>query len=255
MKILYLGDVVGKPGLLAIKNNIKFLREKYSPNLIIINGENITNGKGLSFSDYKEVMKLNIPIITMGNHTFGHKELETYIDHSNVIRPLNMVTNVGTGYKSIAFNNKKITIISLIGQIDMKTKEKLENPFKMVDELLKDINSDYIIVDMHAEATSEKEAMGFFLDGRVNAVLGTHTHVQTADERVLPKGTLYISDLGMCGSFNSILGVKNEIIINRFLEIDKQKKFEVEENGPLQINGALLDLDKKKIERVREIFK
>ena len=255
MKILYLGDVVGKIGLNVLKDNIRYLREKYQPNLIFINGENISDGRGLILRDYKEVMKLNIPLITMGNHTFHHVSTINFIGGSNIIRPYNLDTKYGVGYKTIRFNNKSITLINLLGQFGIMMKDKINNPFKAILELLPQIKSDYIIVDMHAESTSEKEAMAALLDGKVDAVLGTHTHVQTNDAQVLPRGLMYITDLGMCGSYDSVLGVKAEIILNRYLEIDNQAPFVFEDKGRKQINGVLLDMDKKSIKIVNEIFK
>ena len=255
MKILYLGDVVGKIGLNVLKDNIRYLRDKYQPNLIFINGENISDGRGLILRDYKEVMKLNIPLITMGNHTFHHPSTINFIGDSNIIRPYNLDTKYGVGYKTIRFNNKSITLINLLGQFGIMMKDKINNPFKAILELLPQIKSDYIIVDMHAESTSEKEAMAALLDGKVDAVLGTHTHVQTNDAQVLPRGLMYITDLGMCGSYDSVLGVKAEIILNRYLEIDNQAPFVFEDKGRKQINGVLLDMDKKSIKIVNEIFK
>jgi len=255
MKILYLGDVVGKAGLNVLKEQIKYLRTKYNPNLIFINGENVSNGRGLVLNDYKEIMKLNIPLITMGNHTFFHNSTTQFIDNSNIIRPYNIETKYGVGYKTLKFNNKTITLINLIGQFGIMMKEKINNPFFAINELLDYVESDYVIVDFHAESTSEKLAMAYHLDGRVNALVGTHTHIQTNDARRLEKGLLYITDLGMCGSLDTILGVKNEIILNRYLEIDTQVPFVFEDKGRKQISGVLLDLDKKEIKIVNEIFK
>lgn len=253
MKILYLGDIVGNLGLETLEKHLDELKKEYNPSLVFVNAENTTKGKGLNLIDYKRLMKLNIALLSMGNHTFRQEEINDFIDVAKIVRPLNIKDVKGKGYQIINYNGKHICLINLIGSYLMNMKEEITNPFKEIDELLKNIKADYIIVDMHAETTSEKQAMGYYLDGRVNAVVGTHTHVQTNDDRILPKGTLYISDLGMCGSEDSILGVKKEIIIDRFLE-DKKAIFLLEENGKKMINGVLLDLDLKIIIKVRKEY-
>lgn len=244
MKILFIGDIVGKYGLEYLKSKLPQLRNDYKPNLIIINAENTTNGKGLNLRDYKELMSLNIAALTMGNHTYRNQEINDFIDGSRIARPMNILNQKGLGYIDINYNGKIITVINLIGMIHMDTSYELENPFKVVDEFLKKHKSDYIIVDMHAETTSEKLAMGYFLDGRVDAVVGTHTHVQTSDARVLPNNTLYVSDLGMTGPLNGILGVKKEIIIDRLVN-DGKEVFKLDETNICQLNGALLTLGDK----------
>lgn len=250
MRILFIGDIVGKYGLNYLKAKLPELKALYKPNLVIVNAENTTNGKGLNLRDYKELMSLNISCLTMGNHTFRNSEINTFIEGSKIARPMNILNQKGLGYVDINYNGKIITVINLIGTIHMDTNYELENPYKVVEEFLKNHKSDYTIVDMHAEATSEKLAMGFMLDGRVNAVVGTHTHVQTNDARILPNGTLYISDLGMTGPLNGILGVKKEIIIDR-LANDGKEVFTLDESNVCQLNGVLLTLEPKaKIELI-----
>ena len=244
MRILFIGDIVGKYGLEYLKNKLPQLRNDYKPNLIVVNAENTTNGKGLNLRDYKELMSLNISALTMGNHTFRNQEINEFIDGSKIARPMNILNQKGLGYVDINFNGKIITIINLIGTIHMDTTYELENPFKVVDNFLSSHKSDYIIVDMHAEATSEKLAMAYFLDGKVDAVVGTHTHVQTSDARVLPNNTLYITDLGMTGPLNGILGVKKEIIIDRLVN-DGKEVFKLDESNICQLNGVLLTLGEK----------
>lgn len=241
MRILFIGDIVGKSGLNYLKSKLPELRNQYKPNLVIVNAENITNGKGLNFRDYKELMNLNISALTMGNHTYRNAEINDFIDNSKIARPMNILNQKGLGYVDINFNGKKITVINLIGTIHMDSKYELDNPFKVVDNFLNQHKSDYYIVDMHAEATSEKLAMGFYLDGRVDAVVGTHTHVQTSDARILPNKTLYVSDLGMTGPLDGILGVKKEIIIDRFVN-SGEAVFKLDEQAHYQLNGALIDL-------------
>ena len=244
MKILFIGDIVGKYGLEYLKIKLPQLRNEYKPNLIIVNAENTTNGKGLNLKDYKELMSLNIAALTMGNHTYRNQEINEFIDESRIARPMNILNQKGLGYVDINYNGKVITVINLIGTIHMDSSYELDNPFRVVDEFIKKHKSDYIIVDMHAEATSEKMAMGYFLDGRVDAVVGTHTHVQTSDARVLPNKTLYVSDLGMTGPLNGILGVKKEIIIDRLLN-DGKEVFKLDESNICQLNGVLLTLGDK----------
>lgn len=244
MRVLFIGDIVGKSGLEYLKSKINYLRNEYKPNIIVVNAENTTNGKGLNLRDYKELMSLNIACLTMGNHTYRREEINEFIENSKIARPMNILNQKGFGYVDINFNGKTVTIISLMGTIHMDTSYELANPFKVVEEFLKNHKSDYILVDMHAEATSEKLAMGYFLDGKVNAVLGTHTHVQTADARVLPNNTLYVSDVGMTGPLEGILGVKKEIIIDRLVN-DGKEVFKLEENGKCQLNGVLLVLGDK----------
>lgn len=241
MRILFIGDIVGKMGLDYLKSKLPELKNEYKPNLIVVNAENTTNGKGLSFKDYKELMSLNIHALTMGNHTYRNAQINEYIDNSKIARPMNIINQKGKGYIDINFNGKIITVINLIGTIHMDLKFEVENPFNTVEEFLKNHKSDYTIVDFHAEATSEKLAMGYFLDGKVDAVVGTHTHVQTNDARVLDKKTLYVSDVGMTGPFNGILGVKKEIIIDRFVN-DGQEIFKLDDSNINQLNGVLLDI-------------
>lgn len=244
MQILYIGDIVGKSGLEYLKNKLPQLRRDYKPNLIIANAENTTNGKGLNYRDYKELMSLNISALTMGNHTYRNQEINDFIEGSKIARPMNILNQKGLGYVDLNFNGKVITIINLLGTIHMDTAYELANPFLVVDEFLKNHKADYYIVDMHAETTSEKLAMAHFLDGRVDAVLGTHTHVQTADAMVLPNNTLYVTDLGMTGSLNGILGVKKEIIIDR-LAYGGKEVFKLDESNVCQLNGALLTFGSK----------
>lgn len=244
MKILFIGDVVGKYGLNYLKSKMPYLKQEYKPNLIIVNAENTTNGKGLNLRDYKELMSLNIAALTMGNHTYRNQEINDFIENSKIARPMNILNQKGLGYVDINFNGKKITVINLLGTIYMDTNYELANPFVVVDEFLKKHRSDYVIVDMHAEATSEKLAMAHFLDGRVDAVVGTHTHVQTNDATMLPNKTLYVTDLGMTGSITGILGVKKEIIIDRFVN-DGKEPFKLDESNVCALNGALLTLGEK----------
>ncbi len=240
MKILYIGDIVGEIGLQYLEKNLQRIKEENKINVVFANAENVTNGRGLNFEHYNRLMKLGIYGLTMGNHTFGQKEIYEYIDNSKVIRPANFSTNIGKGYMTINYNDKKITVINLLGRVYMNSMS-LDCPFKTLDKILEEIDTDYSIVDIHAEATSEKIALGLDFDGRVSAVVGTHTHVPTADNKVLPKGTLYISDIGMTGPALGVLGDKKDIIISRFRTgIYESSKTE---QGPVQFNAVVLDFN------------
>ena len=241
MKILFIGDVFGDVGRKILYDNIGRIKKEYGINLVIANGENAAHGRGITTKIYKEFMEAGINVITMGNHTWGNKDIFELLDNNaNIVIPANYPNNPKQGYQTINYNGKKITIINLLGRVYMNN-ISLDCPFKMVDKILETVNSDYYIVDMHAEATSEKIALGLYLDGRVDAVLGTHTHVQTADERVLPKGTLYISDVGMTGPLNGVIGVDASIVINKFVKgvIEPNKTA----TGDAQFNAVVLDLN------------
>lgn len=246
MKVLFIGDIYGPNGLEMFEENIEGLKNKYRPNIIIVNGENVTNGRGLSKNHYLRLMKQGVSAVTMGNWTYGNKELVEYIDNSNVIRPANIINAPGNGYKVINFNGKKLLVINVIGRvfIDPNT----DNPFLLTEEIIQQEEVDYIFIDFHAEATSEKVAFGHHFDGIADAIVGTHTHVQTNDDRVLPKGTLYITDVGMTGPMDGVIGVNKELVINRFLTGYQQPN--AIQNGPRQINGVFMDLDKKTIEKI-----
>lgn len=239
MNILFIGDVVSSAGCNFIKNNLKRIKHDYKIDLVIINAENSCDYNGVSINSANSLFNSGADILTSGNHIFKREEIKQYLKENNkLIRPLNFDTQIGNGYTTINYNNKTLTIINLIGTVFMK---KVSNPFKAVDSLLKNINSDIIIVDFHAETTSEKRAMGFFLDGRVTAVLGTHTHVQTSDCQILKNGTAYITDVGMTGPINSVLGIDKDIILSRFL-YDERKPFKYG-NEAIQMDCVIIKID------------
>jgi metallophosphoesterase (TIGR00282 family) len=248
MKILFFGDVFGEMGMKALENYLPKLKTEYKPNMIFINGENVHKGHGISKKLYKELMSMGISVITMGNHTFRTKELFEFIEDSNIIRPINFPKSViGNGVITLNYNDKTISVINVMGRIFMG--DSMNNPFDALDEVLKQIESDYILVDVHAEATSEKLAIAHYLDGRVTAVVGTHTHVPTADNIILPKGTMYITDIGMTGSLYGILGADRTLIMNKFLT-GLPGRIEEHKTGPLQLNAVLIDTDLNKIKRI-----
>lgn len=246
MRVLFIGDLYGNPGIEIFENKITELKKQYRPDILIVNGENIANGRGITKEIYLKLMKLSVNAITMGNWTFGNKDIFNFIDDSNIIRPANYLSAPGKGFKVININGKRILIINLLGRIFMDP--NLPSPFLVVDEIIQANNADYIFIDMHAEASSEKIALGHYLDGRVDAVVGTHTHVQTNDDRLLPNGTLYITDVGMTGPLDGIIGVDKEIAITRFKT--GYARANLVQNGKKQLNGVYLDLDKKTIEKI-----
>lgn len=249
MKILFFGDIYGDSGIKAFEESIDSLKQKYRPNLIVVNGENSANGRGINKSIYTNYMKKGVNVITMGNWTWGNKELLTFIDNSNVIRPANFKNAPGSGYKTININNEKILVINVLGRTFMNA--NLANPFETVEAIIENEKADYILIDFHAEATSEKVAFGIYFDGKIDAIVGTHTHVQTNDARVLPKGTLYITDVGMTGPLDGVIGVDKDIVISRFLT--GYSGGNIVASGKKQVNAVFLDLKAKNIENIKII--
>jgi len=248
LKILFIGDIYNELGQKAFNKYFQGVKNQYKPNFIIVNGENIEKTNGLSEKTYKEYLSQGVNVFTLGNHAFSRKDCIEVLNLPYVVRPANYGKNTpGKEYVEVQYNNKKIAVINLIGRIFMH--DPTDNPFVKIDELLEKITADYIIVDFHAEATSEKYALAYYLDGRVDAVVGTHTHVPTADNIVLPKGTLYISDVGMTGAKYGIIGGNVEQGIWKFLT-GMPQRVKPENDSVLQFNAVLLDLLNKKIERI-----
>lgn len=218
MKILAIGDLIGNAGIKELKNKLPKIRQKENIDFVIVNGENSAEGMGITEKNFHDILAENIDVITMGNHTWGKKDIFKFIDHPKLIRPANYPDGVvGKGYNIYSCKNKKIAVINLIGRVDVNVLS--ENPFLKAKEIIARIKNkvDMIFVDFHAEATAEKIAMKHYLDGRVTAMFGTHTHVQTADEEVTPRGMGYITDLGMTGPKNSVIGMDVEASIKRFV--------------------------------------
>jgi metallophosphoesterase (TIGR00282 family) len=215
--LLFVGDVVGKPGRAGLARAMPGLRERYAPDLVIANGENSAGGLGITPKTAKHLHEIGAEVITLGNHAFRHREVFAYLDESDrVVRPANFMTgNPGRGHTIVEVDGRRVCVINLIGQVDLRA---ARSPFAESDSLIDRLagEADVFFVDFHAEVTSEKVAMGWHLDGRVGAVVGTHTHVPTADARVLPKGTAYITDAGMTGSRASVLGVRWEQALESF---------------------------------------
>ncbi len=252
-KILFIGDVVGKPGRKALAQVLPVWKEKYQPDAVIVNVENLAHGKGVTLSTLAEIDALGVDCMTSGNHIYKKPQFaeECFEKYPKLIRPANFGgANPGFGYYRFSKNGQQYLAVNLNGQVFMENQFAgvLENPFLAADKILEQEaqKGDIIIVDLHAEATSEKIAFGWHVDGKVSAVFGTHTHVPTADARTLPGGTAYITDVGMTGSLNSVIGVKKENVLKKFLEQDKFIN-ELEEGGPLQVNGALVAVEGKAV--------
>lgn len=256
MYVLMIGDIVGRAGRRAAKENIPELCKEFGIDFVVANGENAAGGNGLTQEVALDLFSCGIDVLTMGNHVWNKKEIFSFIDkETRVIRPANFPPGVpGRGLD--VFKTRRgepIGVLNLSGRIFMSN--NLDCPFRKADELLEQLRSmaRVLVVDFHAEATSEKIALGWYLAGRVSAVCGTHTHVQTADEKILPGGTAYISDVGMTGPCDSVIGVKKEFVIDRFIT-QLPKRFEVAP-GFYQFNAVLIEIDEtngeaKRIERI-----
>jgi metallophosphoesterase (TIGR00282 family) len=248
MRLLFLGDIVGRTGRNAVLETLPGLRTRYEIDFVIINGENSAGGFGITESILNDLIDAGADCITLGNHAFDQKETLVYIErHDRLIRPLNFPK--GTPGKGAAMlkakNGADVLVINAMGRVFMT---ELDCPFRAVDNeitacKLKD-GADVIFVDFHAEATSEKQSFGYFVDGRVSAVVGTHTHTPTSDHRVLPAGTAYLSDAGMCGDYNSVLGMDAEEPLSRFLTKIPRTRYEPA-LGPATLCGFAVEIDDK----------
>jgi len=239
MIVLTLGDVVGPGGCAVVRALLPQLKKEYAADFVIANGENSAAGNGILPSSAKHLFDSGVDVITTGNHVFRRREIYPLLDEKNgILRPDNFSPeNPGSGVFVIDSPRRRLAVVNLMGTTML---EPLRNPFDAIDAILEKLNTKFILLDFHAEATSEKRAMGFYLDGRVSAVVGTHTHVQTADEQVLPNKTAYITDLGMCGPYYSVLGVKPEAVIRRF-RTAMPVRFENPE-GTMCLNGAAIEI-------------
>ena len=256
MRILFIGDIVGSPGRDMLKQYLPKLKEKYRPTITIVNGENAASGKGITEKIYRQFLELGAQAVTLGNHSWDKKEIFDFIDDAKyLVRPANFPKGVpGKGIVYLKVNQLEVAVINLQGRTFMAP---IDCPFTKADELVAEARkrTPIIFVDFHAETTSEKQAMGWYLDGRVTAVVGTHTHVQTADERILPGGTGYLTDVGMTGPYDGILGMERDAVTKRFLT-SLPVRFEVSETGQDQLSGIVIDVDDnsgktKKLHRVQ----
>lgn len=248
MRILFIGDIFGRPGRTIVRERLAGLVRENAIDLIIANGENSAAGFGITPQLAEELFELGIDVITTGNHVWDKREIVQYFEaadgnpHSpakRLLRPANYASGLpGWGLYEGQKNNVPYAVINLQGRVFMASND---DPFRTVDQLLKQIKAKIIFVDIHAEATSEKISMGWYLDGRASVVVGTHTHIPTADERVLPGGTAYITDVGMTGPFDSVIGVKKELVIARFLN-NMPARFEAA-TGDVRLCAVIVECD------------
>ena len=242
MNILAVGDIVGNCGINKLNLDLQGIKNKYNIDFCIVNAENAAEGMGITIKNFKDIISAGADCITMGNHTWGKKEVFQIIDEPQLLRPLNYPEGVcGKGYNIYNCKNKKIAVINAMGRAEINV--QTENPFLQVKKLVDEIKTqvDLIFLDFHAEATAEKQAMGYFLDGEITAIFGTHTHVQTADEKILEKGTAYITDIGMTGPKNSILGMDIGAALKRFLTALPEKYKTA--TGEAILNGCVFEID------------
>jgi len=243
LRILFIGDIFGEPGRQAVGNLLPELKENLSIDFVIANGENSAGGVGITKEIALELLRTGVNSITLGNHAWSKKEVYSYLDEdTRVIRPANYPPGIpGRGVAVYNIHDgTRIGVLNLCGRVFM---DHIDDPFRIADKIIENLakETDVILIDFHAEATSEKIAFGWYVDGRVSAVIGTHTHVQTADERVLPGGTAYITDVGMTGPMDSVIGVKKELIISKFLT-RLPHKFEVAD-GEILLSAVVIDID------------
>ncbi|QHT60768.1 TIGR00282 family metallophosphoesterase [Paenibacillus lycopersici] len=255
MNVLFIGDIVGNVGRAAVKKVLPALQSKYNPHIIIANGENAAAGRGITSAIVKELLDAGVHGITMGNHTWDNKDIFEWLDDQpRIVRPANFAPEApGQGAAIIKANGKELAIINLQGRTFLPP---IDCPFRKADELIEQLRqrTRNIFVDFHAEATSEKIAMGWHLDGKASVVVGTHTHVQTNDDRILPNGTAYITDVGMVGSMDGVLGMERGAVLHKFLT-QLPSRFVVDE-GDWHLHGVSVEIDEatgkaKRIQKIR----
>jgi metallophosphoesterase (TIGR00282 family) len=248
MKVFAIGDIFGKPGRRALKELLPGLIREYGADFVLANGENAAGGRGLTPATAEEIFEAGVDVITAGNHIWEHDSIHPFFDTHNIVRPANTAEQLpGRGWLTADKGGVRVGVVSLQGQVFMDDKgPRVTSPFNFIDAVLPQIekSSDVVLVDFHAEATSEKRALGWYLDGRVQALFGTHTHVQTADEHVMAKGMAYISDLGMTGPHESAIGLDGNVALHRFLT-GERKGFKVA-TGMVRLEGVIIDIDVEK---------
>lgn len=255
MNILIIGDIVGTSGVNKVKDILSKVKKENDIDFVIANGENSADGMGITSKIFKELLLAGVDVVTMGNHTWGKKDIFNIIDNKKLLRPANYPKDVvGNGYGIYECNGKKIAVINLIGRASMNVLS--ENPFIVADEIIEKIKNDVnaIIIDFHAEATAEKIAMGYYLDGKVTCVFGTHTHIVTADETILENGTAYITDIGMTGPKKSVIGMDVEASIKRFVTT-LPERYKVSDDKEIICNGCILNLNSEscRVEKITRI--
>lgn len=255
MKIFFIGDIVGNIGVNKVKQVLPEYIKNENIDFVIANGENAADGMGITSQIFNDLLNAGVNVVTMGNHTWGKKDIFNIIENKNLLRPANYTQEVpGNGFGLYKCNGKTICVINLIGRVDMNVLS--ENPFTVAKDLIDKFSKEanIVLIDFHAEATAEKIAMGYFLDGKVTAIYGTHTHVQTADEKLLEKGTAYITDVGMTGPKYSVIGMSVEASIKRFVTT-LPERYQTSSSKEAFLNGCLLEINDEtcraeKIERV-----
>ena len=255
MRILAVGDIVGESGVRKLKEELPRIKREENIDFVITNGENSAGGMGINERNFNDMLSAGTNVVTMGNHTWGKKDIFKFIDHSQLLRPANYPKGVvGKGLGIYECKGKKIAVMNLMGRVDLNI--LTENPFVMAKEMVDELQGkvDMIFIDFHAEATAEKIAMGRFLDGKITALWGTHTHVQTADEQILPNGTAYITDLGMTGPKDSVIGMDISASLKRF-ETTLPEKYKLAE-GECIFNAVEFEIDDEtnKVTEVKRIF-
>jgi metallophosphoesterase (TIGR00282 family) len=242
VKLLFVGDIVGSPGRHAVKSLLPGLQERYEPDFVVVNGENSAGGLGITQKIARSLYELGVDAITLGNHAFRHSEVYEFLDRDErIIRPANYPKgNPGRGHTIVEKDGRKLAVVNLSGTVFL---DAARSPWSEIDAILAETRgrADHVLVDFHAETTSEKVAMGWYLDGRVTACVGTHTHVPTADARVLPGGTAYVTDVGMTGARGGVIGVQKELAVRRFVTM-MPVKFETATDDPW-LNGVLIEAD------------
>lgn len=262
LKILFFGDIFGRPGRNGVKKILPELKEKYQPDLIIANGENLAHGNGITTLTIKEMADAGIQVFTSGNHVFDNPtEAEAIFNmpDSPLLRPANYPAETpGQGAKLLTINDTGILVFNLMGRVFIK--EDLNDPFVLADQIISEYKdkANVFLLDFHAEATSEKIALGHYLDGKISAIFGTHTHVPTEDYHITPNGTAYVTDIGMTGPADSVIGLTKDTIIRQYLTQVKQKH-DVPEKGLAEINAIFLEIDEKtgkalRLEKIRKII-
>lgn len=244
MKVLVVGDLVGNTGLNKLREILPNLIEAENIDFVIVNAENVAGGMGITTKDFSILDKMKVDAITMGNHTWGKKDIFSFIDHPKLLRPANYSKGVpGKGYGIYQCKGKKIAVINLIGRTDVNVQS--ENPFTRIDEIIDEIKNDVdmIFIDFHAEATAEKIAMKYYIDGKVTAIFGTHTHVQTADEEVTKNGTGYITDIGMTGPKHSVIGMDIDASVKRFVT-SLPERYKLAE-GDASFHGCIFEINEE----------
>ena len=253
MNILAVGDIVGQVGAKELQKRLPKLKEEYKIDFCIVNGENAAEGMGITEKLFKDLIHSGADVVTMGNHTWGKKDIFKFIDNPKIIRPINYPEGVcGKGMRIYNCKNKKIAVINALGRAEINI--LTENPFIEVKKAVDNIKNqvDVIVLDFHAEASAEKLAMAYYLDGDITILFGTHTHVQTADEKIFPKGTAYITDIGMTGPKDSIIGMEKEAALKRFLTA-LPEKYKIAE-GEAMLNACVFCIDDEN-NKVKEIIR